>query len=111
MSSPGPEAIGAKRKRSPVDDAVTRPPPNVHAGISPTPVTQINYLMKAKNERLRLIEGDMDTFGDVLGMIDDYEGEFLGLLVMGFTLGSRFYVTSQNNFQGCSNLYRRTSTT
>ena len=33
--------------------------------------------MKAKSEKLRLIEGDKETFGDVLGMIDDYEGMYL----------------------------------
>jgi hypothetical protein len=41
-------------------------------------VTQINYLVRAKAERLGLIEGDGETFGDVLGMIDDYEGMFRG---------------------------------
>lgn len=30
--------------------------------------------MKAKSERLRLIEGDSESFSDILGMIDDYEG-------------------------------------
>ena len=38
-------------------------------------VTQINYLAKAVNEKLRLIEGDSETFGDVLSLIDDYEGK------------------------------------
>ncbi len=42
-------------------------------------VTQINYLTRAKNERLGLIEGDGETFGDVLGLIDDYEGMFNAL--------------------------------
>jgi hypothetical protein len=42
--------------------------------MTPATVTQINYLVKARSERLRLIEGDAETFGDVLGMIDDYEG-------------------------------------
>jgi hypothetical protein len=42
--------------------------------MTPANVTQINYLVKARSERLRLIEGDAETFGDVLGMVDDYEG-------------------------------------
>ncbi|KAH6667546.1 hypothetical protein B0J14DRAFT_447535, partial [Halenospora varia] len=43
-------------------------------GSTGTGVTQINYLVKARSERLGLIEGDAETFGEVLGMIDDYEG-------------------------------------
>jgi hypothetical protein len=70
MASPAAESSGPKRKRSPIDDTITRPPPVMHAGA----VTQINYLVKAKYEKLRLIEGDSETFGDILGMIDDYEG-------------------------------------
>jgi hypothetical protein len=68
------QQAGAKRKRSPVVDEAARqlpPPPAIH----PNNVTQINYMMKVKNEKLRLIEGDAETFGDVLGMIDDYEGK------------------------------------
>jgi hypothetical protein len=30
--------------------------------------------VRAKPGRLRLIEGDSEVFGDILGMIDDYEG-------------------------------------
>jgi hypothetical protein len=37
-------------------------------------VTQINYLMKTKNDKLKLIEGDSETFANVLSMIDEYEG-------------------------------------
>jgi hypothetical protein len=59
-----------KRKRSPE----AHPGPGT-ASMTPANVTQINYLVKARSERLRLIEGDAETFGDVLGMIDDYEGK------------------------------------
>jgi hypothetical protein len=38
-------------------------------------VTQINYLIKARNDKMKLIEGDPETFSDVLGLIDDYEGK------------------------------------
>jgi len=73
MASPGPEILGAKRKRSPmVDDAVTRPAPITHS----RDVTKINYLAKMKSTPFKLIEGDSETFGDVLGMLDDYEGMF-----------------------------------
>jgi len=71
MASPILESSSAKRKRSPIDDVARTLPPTVHPGS----VTQINYLMKAKTDKLRLIEGDSETFGDVLGMIDDYEGK------------------------------------
>jgi hypothetical protein len=67
------ETPGLKRKRSPINDE----PPTVRQGPPPPQggmVTQINYLMKARPEKLRLIEGDSDTFGDVLEMIDNYEG-------------------------------------
>lgn len=57
---------GLKRKRTP--DDVGRPRPGVGN------VTQINYLVKSRAERLQLIDGGADTFGEVLGMIDDYEG-------------------------------------
>lgn len=73
MESPNPDTGATKRKRSPVDDtgAASRQIPNPPMGHG---MTQINYLMKARGERLRLIEGDSETFADVLGMIDDYEG-------------------------------------
>jgi hypothetical protein len=83
MDSPNLESAGgAKRKRSPVEEGVTRPPP-LHPGNAGNSgnVTQINYLMKAKSEKLRLIEGDKETFGDVLGMIDDYEGMYLFYII------------------------------
>ena len=73
-----------KRKRTPgaEEGRLSAPPPTMmHAGVGSSGpsggVTQINYLMRAKSERLRLIEGDSETFGDVLGMIDDYEGGFV----------------------------------
>lgn len=72
MESPNPKSEpSAKRKRTPIPDSAA-PPPSIHA--NPSNVTQINYLAKARSEKLRLIEGDSETFGDVLGMIDDYEG-------------------------------------
>jgi hypothetical protein len=36
--------------------------------------TQINYLLKARNDKLKLIEGGSETFNDALGLIDEYEG-------------------------------------
>jgi len=73
MASPASDILGAKRKRSPMgDDAVTRPAPITHS----RDVTKINYLVRMKSAPFKLIEGDSETFGDVLGLIDDYEGVF-----------------------------------
>ncbi|CAG8954279.1 hypothetical protein HYFRA_00005900 [Hymenoscyphus fraxineus] len=75
MDSPIVENAGLKRKRSPLSNdensASGRPVP---PGMSTGNVTQINYLVKARAEKLGLIEGDAETFRDVLGMIDEYEG-------------------------------------
>jgi len=80
MDSPNPDHT-LKRKRSPVP-----PPPlddarggGVGVGQMPQPVTQINYLMRAKGEKLKLVDGDADTFKDVLEIIDDYEGVFFSV--------------------------------
>ncbi|RKF64072.1 putative transcription factor cys6 [Erysiphe neolycopersici] len=62
-------ARSTKRKRSPV-----RYPIEENAGRSGQGnVTMINYMTKTRSERLRLMEGDNETFSDVLGLIDDYE--------------------------------------
>ena len=37
-------------------------------------VTQINYLIKARREKMLLIEGDSETFKSILALMDDYEG-------------------------------------
>jgi hypothetical protein len=82
MESPNSEQqAGLKRKRSPVpgageDGRTAVPGGSGSAAMGTGNVTQINYLVRAKAERLRLIEGDGEAFGDVLGMIDDYEGMF-----------------------------------
>jgi len=67
MDSPVLETQGAKRKRSPVDDPVAR------GGPAPA-VGGVNYLMKSKPEKLKLIDCDAESFSDILNMIDDYEG-------------------------------------
>jgi hypothetical protein len=37
-------------------------------------ITQINYLIKARREKMQLIEGDSETFKSILALMDDYEG-------------------------------------
>ncbi|KAE8448742.1 hypothetical protein EG329_008957 [Mollisiaceae sp. DMI_Dod_QoI] len=67
-------SAGIKRKRTPgaEEGRSSAPPGPLVQGLNVTP--SINYLMRAKSERLRLIEGENDTFAEILGMIDDYEG-------------------------------------
>lgn len=36
--------------------------------------SHINYLSKSTNGKIDLIQGDADTFADVLGLINSYEG-------------------------------------
>jgi hypothetical protein len=75
MESPNSDQqAGLKRKRSPVPSAIEEGRTAAAAAVHPGSVTQINYLARARSERLILIEGDSETFSDVLGMIDDYEG-------------------------------------
>ncbi|XMA08433.1 hypothetical protein WAI453_001224 [Rhynchosporium graminicola] len=71
-AEPSANVSGQKRKRTPpiVDDGGQQSAPPPSAGNQ----AQINYLMRAKADRLKLIEGDSEIFSDVLGMIDDYEG-------------------------------------
>ncbi|KAI9732027.1 MAG: hypothetical protein M1818_007622 [Claussenomyces sp. TS43310] len=64
---------GAKRKRSPSDAVGSQPLQR-----SPAPannVTQINYLVKTRSDKLKLVESDPDIFSHVLSLIDDYEGK------------------------------------
>lgn len=35
----------------------------------------INYLSRSLAVKLKLIQGDSDTFSDVLGLINEYEGK------------------------------------
>lgn len=71
MDSSTQDSGAPKRKRSPIEETAVRPPP---LPAHPGGITQINYLVRAKPGKLRLIEGDSDMFGDILGTIDDYEG-------------------------------------
>jgi len=74
-----PDQTGLKRKRSPGPEdgrgtgSAAGPVGGLGAGAGVSG-RQINYLVRAKSERLSLIEGDSEIFGDMLGTIDDYEG-------------------------------------
>ncbi|KXH34172.1 hypothetical protein CSIM01_07174 [Colletotrichum simmondsii] len=66
-----------KRKRDADDggaqpahsDRIPQPPPPQSGNAS-----IINYLSKASTGRLQLIQGEPDTFSDVLGLLNQYEG-------------------------------------
>lgn len=76
---PSIESQGEKRKRSPESSGsqghgrITQAP-RLGENATPTAAAQINYLVKARSDRLKLVEGDSETFGDVLGVLDEYEG-------------------------------------
>jgi len=75
MESPVFESQGVKRKRTPQDDGARPTPPHVTAtGGGGQSGNSINYLIKLKPDKLRLIEVDSDSFSGILGIIDDYEG-------------------------------------
>lgn len=63
------QSLGVKRKRTPIADSA----PSLANVANGTVTPQINYLVKARQEKLGIIEGDAETFSEVLGMIDDYE--------------------------------------
>ncbi|KAK6607408.1 C6 finger domain-containing protein [Botrytis cinerea] len=76
---PTTESQGEKRKRSPESSGsqghgrITQVP-RLAESATPTAAAQINYLVKARSDKLKLVEGDSETFGDVLSMLDEYEG-------------------------------------
>jgi hypothetical protein len=49
----------------------------------------INYLSKSLAVKLKLIQGDGDTFSDVLGLINEYEGKLVYLGTSPFSFWSR----------------------
>ncbi|KAF7898771.1 hypothetical protein EAF00_005217 [Botryotinia globosa] len=76
---PTTEPQGEKRKRSPESSgsqghARITQAPRLGESATPTAAAQINYLVKARSDKLKLVEGDSETFGDVLSMLDEYEG-------------------------------------
>ena len=79
---PTTESQGEKRKRSPESSGsqghgrITQVP-RLAESATPTAAAQINYLVKARSDKLKLVEGDSETFGDVLSMLDEYEGVYM----------------------------------
>jgi hypothetical protein len=89
MESPVFESQGVKRKRTPQDDGARPTPPHVTATAGGGPSgNSINYLIKLKPDKLRLIEVDSDSFSGILGIIDDYEGTSIALLLAKHMLSS-----------------------
>lgn len=71
---PNPDSDQHKRKRNDDDngshsDRIPQPPPPQSG--HPVP---INYLSKTNSVKLKLMQGDVETFSHVLTLINDYEG-------------------------------------
>ncbi|KAI1818499.1 hypothetical protein GGS20DRAFT_188580 [Poronia punctata] len=65
----------------------------------------INYLSRSLGVKLKLIQGDADTFSDVLGLVNDYEGvlnrhESLALNLGAKLTGSRLLKAMEGAFEG-----------
>ncbi|KAI3327167.1 hypothetical protein HD806DRAFT_520114 [Xylariaceae sp. AK1471] len=81
-----------KRKRDIADDngsqvhadRIPQPPPPQSGNSVP-----INYLSKSLALKLKLIQGDGDTFSDVLGLINEYEGVLSRHESLAFNLGAK----------------------
>ncbi|KAI0201855.1 hypothetical protein F4808DRAFT_100978 [Astrocystis sublimbata] len=97
-----------KRKReiaddngSQVHDRIPQPPPPQSGNTAP-----INYLSKSLGVKLKLIQGDTDTFSDVLSLINEYEGVLNRHESLAFNLGakltgSRLLKAMEGAFEGC----------
>ncbi|KAI2604975.1 uncharacterized protein GGS25DRAFT_407673 [Hypoxylon fragiforme] len=95
-----------KRKRDISDDNGSQAP---HADRIPQPPPPqsalINYLSKAHPVKLRLIQGESDTFSDVLALVNEYEGvlsrhESLAANLGAKLAGSRLLKAMEGAFEG-----------
>lgn len=66
------ESGGGKRKRS-ISSSMPHQPRQQAQYLTSSNVSQINYLVNPRSEKLSLIEGDVDEFNDILGLIDEYD--------------------------------------
>ncbi|KAI1771667.1 hypothetical protein F4818DRAFT_199637 [Hypoxylon cercidicola] len=101
-----PESDQHKRKRDISDDNGSQAP---HADRIPQPPppqsAPINYLSKAHPVKLKLIQGDSDTFSDVLTLVNEYEGvlnrhESLAANLGAKLTGSRLLKAMEGAFEG-----------
>ncbi|CAJ2503582.1 Uu.00g109760.m01.CDS01 [Anthostomella pinea] len=86
-----PEPDQHKRKRDIADDGaqahadrIPQPPPPQSGNTIP-----INYLSKSHAAKLKLLQGDGDTFSDVLTLVSDYEGVLNRHESLAFNLGAK----------------------
>ncbi|KAL7621194.1 hypothetical protein AAE478_008511 [Parahypoxylon ruwenzoriense] len=95
-----------KRKRDISDDNGSQAP---HADRIPQPPppqsAPINYLSKAHHVKLKLIQGDSETFSDVLTLVNEYEGvlnrhESLASNLGAKLTGSRLLKAMEGAFEG-----------
>ncbi|KAI0172428.1 hypothetical protein GGR52DRAFT_405975 [Hypoxylon sp. FL1284] len=104
-----PDSDQHKRKRdisddngsqAPHADRIPQPPPPQPGNMAP-----INYLSKAHSIKLKLIQGDSETFSDVLGLVNEYEGvlnrhESLASNLGAKLTGSRLLKAMEGAFEG-----------
>ncbi|KAI1392180.1 uncharacterized protein F4822DRAFT_389870 [Hypoxylon trugodes] len=104
-----PDTDQHKRKRdisddngsqAPHADRIPQPPPPQSGNIAP-----INYLSKAQSVKLKLIQGDSDTFSDVLTLVNEYEGvlnrhESLAANLGAKLTGTRLLKAMEGAFEG-----------
>ncbi|KAI1472325.1 uncharacterized protein F4812DRAFT_8927 [Daldinia caldariorum] len=104
--APNPDSDQHKRKRDISDDNGSQAP---HADRIPQPPppqsAPINYLSKAHSVKLKLIQGDSDTFSDVLTLVNEYEGvlnrhESLASNLGAKLTGSRLLKAMEGAFEG-----------
>ncbi|KAI0020706.1 hypothetical protein F4780DRAFT_360963 [Xylariomycetidae sp. FL0641] len=87
-----PDSDQHKRKRDPADDSgsqahadrIPQPPPPQSSNYCP-----INYLSKSHSAKLKLIQGDGDTFTDALALVHEYEGVLNRHESLAFNLGAK----------------------
>ncbi|KAI1178847.1 hypothetical protein F4777DRAFT_535871 [Nemania sp. FL0916] len=101
------EADQHKRKRDATDDGssqihdrIPQPPPPQSGNAVP-----INYLSRSLAGKLRLVQGDSDSFSEVLGLINEYEGvlnrhESLALNLGAKLTGARLLKAMEGAFEG-----------
>ncbi|KAI5867685.1 hypothetical protein GGS23DRAFT_549459 [Durotheca rogersii] len=101
-----PDSDQHKRKRDISDDNGSQAP---HADRIPQPPppqsVPINYLSKAHSVKLKLIQGDGETFSDVLTLVNEYEGvlsrhESLASNLGAKLTGSRLLKAMEGAFEG-----------
>ncbi|KAG9234506.1 hypothetical protein BJ875DRAFT_376302 [Amylocarpus encephaloides] len=83
----------SKRKRIPINDESSSRRPMARPTLPPaavsTSVPPINFCVKARTDKLDLVDADAETFSTVLGIIDEYDGVLQRHESLAANLGSK----------------------